>query len=67
MVSRRFTFANSQPAATIPDGFVVCPMVTFGGGEHQERVREIYQLAYQQACELHRPSRWAPLYAPSLN
>jgi hypothetical protein len=38
-----------------------------GGAAQMEYLREIYQLAYEQACEIHRPSRWAPLYVANAN
>jgi hypothetical protein len=63
MFSRRFSLSVAKPVSTIPEGFVACPMLVVSGYPvQQDRMREIYQLAYERACELHRPSRWAPLY-----
>jgi hypothetical protein len=55
--TERFVSAASQ-------AFVACPavLVQFACPAQAEAMREVYRLAYEQARDLHRPSRWVPLY-----
>ncbi len=64
MLSRRFTIAldaaNLQPPTP---AFVACPWIgAIGCFARDEAIMQIYRIAYEQARELHKPSRWAPLY-----
>jgi len=70
MVSSRFTFPVAQPVVSvgIAEAFMAFPIAMVKADAcQQERMREIYQVAYERARELHRPSRWARLYLPSWN
>jgi hypothetical protein len=70
MSLRRFSFANAKHLKPEPQAaFVACPMVVaqMACCSQQESLREIYRVAFERAWELHRPSRWAPLYAASQN
>lgn len=70
-MSLRFSFANAvQPAPESQAAFVACPMVLAQVAcccSQQEAIREVYRVALERAQELHRPSRWAPLYAACQN
>ena len=70
MFSRRFSFSDVEPVVTSSAAFVACPvsLVAASGCMAQvDRVQALYQAAYERARELHRPSRWAPLYGALVN
>jgi hypothetical protein len=66
MLSRRFSlsFDNADTPQTTSAAFVAFPIVGPSGGcfARDEALMQIYRIAYEQARELHKPSRWAPLY-----
>jgi hypothetical protein len=69
MLPRRFTAtldaANLQPHTP---AFVAFPWIgATGCFARDEAIMQIYRAAYEQARELHKPSRWAPLYQVCTN
>lgn len=69
MLNRRFSFVEAGPAvAESQAAFVACPMILqVICCPQAESLRELYRVAFERAVELHRPSRWAPLYAVCQN
>jgi hypothetical protein len=69
MLSRRFSlnFDEAQVQQT-GSAFVAYPMIGGNGCfARDEALMQIYRIAYEQARELHKPSRWAPLYQVCAN
>ena len=69
MLANRISFAVAEPEPVFSSGFVACPAVVVQSGccTFPETLRDIYRVAYERACETHRPSRWAPLYLANTN
>ncbi len=67
MTSRRFSWITAEPAPATTAGFVPCPVALAACSPHHDRLGEIYRIAFEKARELHRPSRWAKLYAECSN
>jgi hypothetical protein len=67
MSSSRITFASASKPA-VAEAFLPFPIAAaVPDVRGQETLREIYRIAYERACAIHRPSRWKGLYQPSMN
>ncbi len=68
MFSERFSVTLEPPSAPPRnEAFVVCPITLGACSAQVEAISNIYRLAYEEARDLHKPSRWSPLYQACLN
>jgi hypothetical protein len=66
MFGRQSLIAPAQlEFGRLSEAFVACPVVLIPVGCCA--MADIYRIAYERACELNKPSRWAPLYQTSPN
>jgi len=70
MTSRIPQFLSGERfVPAVSEAFVACPamLVQFACPAQADAMREVYRIAYEQARDLHRPSRWAHLYQATSN
>jgi hypothetical protein len=70
MAVRRISpVSNQRPVIQFAAAFVALPTAHAKSTAQPQAASmlEIYRIAYEQACELHKPSRWAPLYGDNPN